>query len=127
MKKMILAALVASSFAAVSLPASAEVYVNIAPPAPRHEVVPTPRAGYVWVPGYWDWRGNKHVWARGHWERERHGYSFHPHRWVQRDGRWALEKGRWDRERVVENRGGDRDHDGVPNRYDSHPNNPNRQ
>ena len=141
MKKLILAALLASSVSVFSLPASAEIYVNIAPPAPRYEVVPAPRVGYVWVPGYWDWRGHRHVWTRGHWERERHGFYYHPNRWVERDGRWALEKGRWDRERFVENRGrGDRDHDGVPNRvdrdrdgdgvpnrFDRRPDNPNRQ
>ena len=119
MRKTILAVLLASSAAAFSLPAAAEIYVNIAPPAPRYEVVPAPRHGYVWVPGYWDWRGSRYVWTRGHWERERHGYYWHPNRWVEREGRWVLEKGRWDRERFVENRGfGDKDHDGVPNRYD---------
>ncbi len=118
MKKLVIAALLASSATVFSLPASAEIYVNIAPPAARYEVVPAPRVGYVWVPGYWDWRGNKHIWARGHWERERHGFYYHPHRWVERDGRWALEKGRWDRERFVESRRGDRDRDGVPNRVD---------
>jgi hypothetical protein len=41
--------------------------------------------------------------------------------WVERDGHWVMERGRWDR-------GGrhDRDGDGVPNRMDEHPNNPNR-
>ena len=141
MRKTIIAALLASSAAVFTLPAAAEVYVNIAPPAPRYEVVPAPRHGYVWVPGYWDWRGNRHVWLRGHWERERHGYYWHPNRWVEHDGRWVLERGRWDRERFAENRGygdrdrdgvpnrydRDRDGDGVPNRYDNAPNNPHRQ
>ena len=141
MKKTLIAALLASSISAIALPAAAEIYVNIAPPAPRYEVVPAPRAGYVWVPGYWDWRGHRHVWTRGHWERERHGYYWHPNRWIERDGHYVLEKGRWDRERFAENRGhGDRDHDGVPNRYDRdrdndgvpnkydrRPDNPNRQ
>ena len=142
MKKTILAALLVTS-AAFTLPASAEIYVNIAPPAPRHEYVPAPRAGYVWVPGYWDWRGNRHVWVRGHYERERAGYYWHPNRWVEVDGRWVLKRGRWDRERYAEygyGRGNDRDrdgipnrydrdrdNDGVPNRYDERPNNPYRQ
>ena len=91
MKKLILAVLLGSSVAAFSLPAAAEIYVNIAPPAPRYEVVPAPRVGYVWIPGYYDWRGNRHVWTRGRWERERHGYHYHPTRWTERDGRWALE------------------------------------
>ena len=142
MKKTLIAALLASSISAIALPAAAEIYVNIAPPAPRYEVVPAPRHGYVWAPGYWDWRGHRHVWVKGHWERERHGMYWHPNRWIERDGHWVLEKGRWDRERFADNRGGhgDRDHDGVPNRvdrdkdgdgvpnrYDSNPNNPRRQ
>ena len=120
MRKTILALLLASSATALSLPAAAEIYVNIAPPAPRYEVVPAPRTGYVWVPGFWDWRGNHHVWIKGHYERERHGYHWHPNRWVESNGHYVLERGRWDKERFVENRNpyGDRDHDGVPNRYD---------
>jgi hypothetical protein len=61
MKKTLIAALFASSVTAFALPAAAEIYVNIAPPAPRYEVVPAPRHGYVWAPGYWDWRGNRHL------------------------------------------------------------------
>jgi hypothetical protein len=120
-RKLLLAALATASIGVLPLPASAAVgfYVDIAPPAPRYEVVPAPRPGYVWAPGYWDWRGNRHVWSKGHWERERSGYYWHPNRWEQRDGRWTLEKGRWDRERYVSNRGsGDRDRDGTPNRVD---------
>ena len=118
--KLLIGALATAAIGVLPLPAAADVsfYVDIAPPAPRYEVVPAPRAGYVWVPGYWDWRGNRHVWAKGHWERERRGYYYHPTRWEHRDGRWQLERGRWDRERYVENRHGDRDHDGVPNRAD---------
>jgi hypothetical protein len=129
MRKTILALLLASSATALSLPAAAEIYVNIAPPAPRYEVVPAPRSGYVWVPGYWDWRGNHNVWAKGHRERERHGMYWHPNRWTESNGHYILERGRWDKERFVENhRGyGDRDHDGVPNRYDRAPDNPYRQ
>ena len=46
-RKLLLAAIVSSTFAAVSLPALAEIdfHVNIAPPAPRHGVVPGPHAG----------------------------------------------------------------------------------
>ena len=140
-RKLLLGAVASASIGFLPLPAAAaEFFVDVAPPALRHEVVPTARSGYVWVPGYWDWRANRHVWAKGHWERERRGYYYHPNRWEQRDGRWVLQKGRWDRARFVDRRGGDRDRDGVPNRvdrdrdgdgvrnrYDSAPNNPRRQ
>ena len=83
-------------------------------------VVPAPRRGYVWAPGYWDWRGSRHIWVGGRWVREREGYAYHPHRWVEHDGRWRLERGRWDRAHR------DSDGDGVPDRFDRRPNNPNR-
>lgn len=55
-RKWIFGAIVASAIGATALPALAAVYVDVAPPSPREEVIPTPRHGYVWAPGYWDWR-----------------------------------------------------------------------
>lgn len=118
-RKLVLAATVAASLGGVALPASAVVYVQIAPPAPQVEVVPAPRRGYVWVPGYWDWRRNHHVWVAGSWVRERPGYAYHAPQWQERNGRWYMERGRWAR--------GDRDGDGTPNRMDRRPNDPRRQ
>jgi hypothetical protein len=143
-RKMLYAAIAATTLAgAVPAFAAVELFVNTAPPAPRHEVVPAARHGYVWAPGYYDYRNGHFVWVKGHWEREHRGMYWHPSRWVERDGRWGLERGRWDRERFVQNehrgmgdrdRDGvpnrfdrDRDNDGVPNRFDNHPNNPNRR
>ena len=123
-RKLLLGALAVSSIGLLPLPAAAEVsvFLDVAPPAPRYEVVPAPRAGYVWQPGFWEWRGDRHYWRRGHWVRERPGYYWHPSRWEERNGRWYLERGGWHRERYAyydRGRGhGDRDRDGVPNRYD---------
>ena len=124
--KALLAALALSSAAILPLPAAAErYYVDVAPPAPRHEVVPGARPGYVWQPGFWEWRDGHHVWVRGHWLRERRGYYWHPSRWESREGRWVFEPGGWYRERYAYRDhpgrggpGGDRDRDGIPNRYD---------
>jgi hypothetical protein len=59
------------------------------PPPPPVEVVPVcPDPAYVWVGGYWEWRGRwvwcggrwaprPHpgaVWAHGHWARHGHGH-----------------------------------------------------
>ena len=120
------AVLAASSIGLAPLPASAEVgiYVDIAPPAPRYEVVPAPRVGFVWQPGVWYWRDGRHHWVAGHWVRERHGMYWHPDRWEQREGRWAYERGHWDRERFALR---DSDHDGVPDRFDRTPYNPYRR
>ena len=134
-RKLLLAAIVSSTLGAMSLPAAAGVdfYVNIAPPAPLVEVVPAPRVGYVWAPGYWDYRGHRYVWYRGHWERERHGYYYHPTHWYEHDGRWYRYSHRWaaqpDHSRYYDGRGwrnGDRDGDGVPNNRDRYPDNPRR-
>jgi hypothetical protein len=130
-RKLLLGALVASAIGVIPVTASAAVgvYVDVAPPAPRYEVVPAPRAGFIWAPGYWDWSGGHYHWKRGHWMREHRGQYWHPDRWEQRDGHWVHERGSWNRERwngerVAER---DRDHDGVPNRLDRAPDNPYRR
>ena len=124
-RKLMLGALAVSSIALAPLPAAAEVsvYLDVAPPAPRYEVVPPHRAGYVWQPGFWEWRGDRHYWRKGYWIRERPGYYWHPSRWEYVDGRWVMRPGAWYRERYAyydRGRGphGDRDRDGIPNRYD---------
>ncbi len=116
------AAIVIVGFSALAMPGesearvSADIAIQVAPPPVRYEPVPPPRMGYVWVPGYWNWQHHRHVWVGGTWVRARHGYAYYPHRWEQRGDRWYLERGRWDR-----------DGDGVPNRYDRHPDNPYRR
>ena len=112
-------ALVAAALGATAIPASAAVYVTVAPPEPRHEIVPPPRHGYIWVPGYWNWNGHAHVWVPGTWVRARSGYYYAEPAWAQHDGHWVLQRGHWAR--------GDRDHDGVPNRVDHHPDDPYRR
>jgi len=89
--------------------------VSVAPPAPRVEVVPSPRHGYVWAPGHYEWRGGQYAWVDGHWLSARNGYEYREPRWVQRgNGEWMMVGGNWERGAY-----GDRDHDGVPNRYDA--------
>jgi hypothetical protein len=119
-KKIVLAAMLAASIGSISAPAtSAERYAREAPPPPRTETVPAARRGWVWAPGHWEWRGRRYHWVKGTWLRERRGYRYAEHQWVERDGKWYREGGNWRR--------GDRDGDGVPNRMDRAPNNPNRQ
>ena len=117
MKKLILGSLIAATLAGFSIPAAArtqvDFFVNIGPPALRHEFVPAPRAGRVWVPGFWDWRLQRYHWVRGHWSRHRPGYYYEPVRWVGNGGRFYRQGG-WR----------DSDRDGVPNRYDRAPYNP---
>jgi hypothetical protein len=118
MRKPIIASFVAAALGGVAIPAAArtnvDFFVNIGPPAVYHEVVPAPRAGFIWVPGYWDWRYGRYHWVGGHWLRHRPGYYYDPVRWHYRDGRYYHRSARWR----------DSDRDGVPDRYDRAPYNP---
>jgi len=116
-RKLLLAGL-ATTLAGFALPASADLYINVRPPAPRVEVVQH-REGYVWAPGVWEYNNGKHEWAAGHLVAERKGYHYSPDHWVSNDhDKWALKRGGWNK---------DSDHDGTPDRSDSSPNNPRRQ
>ena len=54
------------TLAVLSTPAIARVNfkvdIQVAPPPPQVDVVPAPRPGFVWAPGYW-------AWEREHWHR----------------------------------------------------------
>lgn len=104
------------------------IIIKKAPPAPRHESVPKARRGYDWVPGYWNWSGRRHEWVAGHWEKVRPGYAYQRAQWRQDRNGWQLDRGGWRQEVRGRDNGprGDRDRDGVPNRHDDRPNNPNR-
>ena len=111
------------------------VVVQAPPPAPIYEAVPTPREGYIWAPGHYAWDNGRYEWRRGGWMASRPGYAWQAAHWEQRgDGSWYLVGGTWvqsDNYARYDNdrRGpyGDRDRDGVMNRDDRYPNNPNRR
>ena len=114
------------------------VYVQPAPPAPIYEVAPGPRAGYIWTPGHYEWRGDRYEWTTGRWLETRPGWAWQEARWQQRpDGSWFLAGGQWvrpdsysthDERRMREERyaNRDRDGDGIRNRDDAYPDNPYR-
>ena len=77
--------------------AAVNIDINIGPPAPQVEVVPAPRAGYIWAPGYWRWNGHQHVWVAGRWLHERHGRHWVQEQWVQRGHKWHFVSGHWAR------------------------------
>ena len=118
-KTLLSAAVLAAVIGSTAAPAQAAPYVSVAPPPLREEVVPPPRHGWVWTPGYWNWNGHRYVWVAGTWVRERPGWHYAEPRWVEHDDHWVMERGRWAH--------GDRDHDGVPNEVDHHPDNPYRR
>jgi hypothetical protein len=108
----VLAAGILTVAALAPLQASAQISINVnigqEPPPVRYEPVPPPRGGYVWAPGFWDWRHHKHVWVAGHWERERVGYVYAPAEWRRVDGEWRLYRGGWHED---EHHHGKRHHD----------------
>ena len=86
-------------------PAAAQVNFSInlgAPPEPQYEVVPAPRQGYAWAPGYWQVQNNQHVWAPGRWMEAREGHHWVADRWdSHREGgrdQWQHQAGHWDRD-----------------------------
>lgn len=118
-----------SSGTTIVAPANASIIVSEAPPAPLVEAMPAPREGYVWAPGHYEWHHGRYIWMAGNWMEARPGYAWRSAHWVQHpDGSWTLVAGHWVSENHVARNGpyGDRDRDGVPNRYDAHPNNPYR-
>jgi hypothetical protein len=66
-----------------------------APPSPREEKMAA-RAGFVFIPGRWDWKAGKWEWVAGHWERERKGKRWMEGRWERKGDVWAYTEGRWD-------------------------------
>ena len=78
----------------------AEVYVPMAPPTPRVEVVPVLPPERVeierWQPGYWRWSGHEYVWTEGHYvSRPRARAEWTPGRWEQRPRGWVYVEGHW--------------------------------
>ncbi len=119
-KKVLISALfTAGMIGAAATPLSSmaqvDVYFNFAPPAPRYEVVPAPRSGYVWSNGHYRGEGSTYVWTSGDLQAARPGYVYSQPQWVERSGNWNYQPPRWDR-----------DGDGVSNRQDARPNDPTR-
>lgn len=125
------------AFTAAPAAANTSIFVQVAPPAPRYEAAPALRHGQAWVPGHWEWQRNRYVWANGYVVRARPGYHYVAPQWVQHGRGWAYTQGAWargdrggrgdrDRDGVPNRFDRDRDNDGVPNRHDRQPNNPYR-
>ena len=110
-RRLALVAATAALLTALPLTSQAgvDVSIRIGPPPLRVEAVPAPRVGFVWAPGHWVWRTNRHVWVAGSGVKARPGYRYVAPTWVQGPGGWVMNRGNWVR---------DRDRDGIPNRYD---------
>ena len=77
--------------------AAADITIDVPPPAPRIEVVPAPRAGYVWAPGSYAWKNKAYEWTTGSWQRPPHeGYGWVRPTYVPIGGHYYYQPGRWD-------------------------------
>jgi len=72
-------------------------YAQYAPPAPRYAVVGVaPGPGYVWTPGWWDWRGHDWRWREGAWMRRPHSRAVYVAPEWRREGRgYRFHRGYW--------------------------------
>jgi hypothetical protein len=78
-------------------PPAGEV-VAVAPPPPQAEVVTVaPAVGWLWIAGYWNWYGGRHVWVPGRWVAPRPGYHWAPHHWERSGPGWRQNPGHWER------------------------------
>ena len=97
---LVLTAVAATMLIGSVAPACAGVGIDIvvAPPAPRVVLVPAPRPGFVWAPGYYRWDGHAHVWVDGHFIRERRGSHWVAEHWDEHHGHYRFVPGHWDRD-----------------------------
>jgi hypothetical protein len=50
----------------------------------------------MWINGYWAWRGGRHVWIAGRYERPPQGHRrWVEPRWERRGGNYIFIEGRW--------------------------------
>ena len=76
-------------------PTGPDVVVETAPPPPRVEVRPPQPPGAVWIPGYWQWAGKRHVWVGGRWSAAKAGMHWEADHWERQGARWHLVRGHW--------------------------------
>ncbi len=83
----------------VTVSGPAVVMAPMPQPPMRVEIVSAPpQTDYFWIPGYWQWGGDRHYWIGGHWERHRPHERWEPHRWQpDHGGNWRLNGGYWRR------------------------------
>lgn len=81
-------------------PASATGKVDAVapPPLPSYAQPAIPEEGYLWMPGFWAWRGDvrDYYWVPGTWVKPpRTGLLWTPPYWSSDDSRYAFHAGYW--------------------------------
>ena len=72
-------------------------YASTPPPPLRVEArLASPGPGFVWIDGYWGFRGGGYAWVPGVWVRPpRPRAVWVPARWEPRSNRYYYREGRW--------------------------------
>ena len=74
------------------------VYVRVAPPPARQEIIPPrPAPKAVWIPGHWKWTGSGYKWVPGHWVLKPAGKAWVPGHWKKTGHGWVWIPGHWRR------------------------------
>ena len=95
---ILLAAAICSGVVATTHLASGqeEIEIEIAPPAPRVEVIPVaPSPRHFWIHGYYGWNGGAHYWIPGRYEVLRPGWGWSESHWGVVGRRWHFYPGHW--------------------------------
>ena len=96
MKRPLLIAWFVLLLATLGAQARTVIAVGAPPPPPREVIAVSPGARYVWVPGYYRYRGNAYVWVPGRYVVPPHHYrAWVPGRWVPRSGGYVWVAGYW--------------------------------
>ena len=95
--RQLLMSLLLLGVSATGCAAHSGVIVRYGPPRPPVEVVtlrPGPR--YVWVPGFYAYRGSNYRWVPGTWVLPPRGRTVYvPGHWAPRHGGYFWTEGRW--------------------------------
>jgi hypothetical protein len=78
-------------------PRNGVVYIAVRPPGDRVEVIPAaPGVGFVWIRGWWMYRGTDFIWVPGRWDRPAEGRKeWVAHHWAHDSHGWYLVEGHW--------------------------------
>ena len=71
-----------------------EITSDVAPPPARVERF-EPRDGYIWAPGYWEWKGTAYHWVSGTYLLEHRGAHWVADRWEPAGPHWQRVAGHW--------------------------------
>jgi hypothetical protein len=86
----------ATPLAGFAEPTEVRIMVETAPPAAKVTAPPTPKVGYVWSQGYWNWNGKAYVWTEGSWVAVAEpAKKWIPPTWTQEGTKWYFTAGHW--------------------------------